>query len=115
MAKALRYVHKTWIGPWSKKVIKSHTKRFLHLDTTVTSRGEGAHRQLKQQLAFSTGDLFTVVDNIEVLLTNLMKENWDEKLGHAQNRTRYQLLIPFFRELTAYASVRPMEAIGTIK
>ena len=68
--KIFRYLHKTWIDSWRKKIIKCYTNRFLHLGTTTTSRVESAHKALKVALGFSTGDLYIVVNAIELLLTN---------------------------------------------
>ena len=101
--KALRYVFKTWLTPWRKKIIKCYTNRYLHLDTTVSSRGEGAHRQIKAQLASSAGDLFLVFESIELLLKNVLAD-WEGKLAKAKNTVPHQLRIGLFRELIAHVA-----------
>ena len=100
-AKILRYLHKTWIGSWKKKFVRCWIDRFLHLLTTTISRAESAHNVLKAQLGFSTGDLYTVLIAIEVLLTNQLKD-WYQELAIAKDRTAHQHRISMFRKLISH-------------
>lgn len=70
----LHYLYKTWLEPWSDRFCKCETNKILHFGNTTTSRVEGMHRVLKRYLKFSTGDLMTVVDKIELMLTNQYKD-----------------------------------------
>lgn len=65
---------------------------------TTTSRSEGAHRVLKQQLRFFTKDLKVVVDGIEVLLMNQRRE-YDFKVEIAKMRMPFRYQIFLFRGL----------------
>jgi len=38
-----------------RKWAKCYTDKFLHFNNAASSRGEGAHKQVKQELQFSTG------------------------------------------------------------
>ena len=67
------YVRNTWFMPFRKKICRTWTNKVLHFDTTTTSRLEAMHRVLKSVLRFSTGDLMTVVDDIEIMIMNQLK------------------------------------------
>lgn len=82
------------------------TNRHLHFGTTVTSRVEGAHSQLKRALQVSTGDLLQVIDKFSMLITKQCKEHYlamdDEKL-RAQNRHRIPLFAAILAKITNFA------------
>jgi hypothetical protein len=71
----------------------------LHFDTTFTSRDEKEHVVLKRRLEFSTNDLKTVIDAINLLLINeyttyLMKIDDDKiRLSMKLNKSIFQNLI----------------------
>jgi len=46
----------TWL-PWKEKFVKAWTDLILHFGHVATSRGEGAHANLKKWLPSSQGDL----------------------------------------------------------
>ncbi|CAB5383776.1 unnamed protein product [Rhizophagus irregularis] len=64
----ITYFKDTWI-PWKEKFVKAWTNGFFHLGTTVTSRVEGAHSNLKANLQVSTGDLYRVHAVISLMVT----------------------------------------------
>ncbi|KAI0997874.1 hypothetical protein K3495_g10317 [Podosphaera aphanis] len=70
----IKYVQQTWLIPWRHYFVKCYTNKLLHLDTTTIQRTESAHRALKTQSGFSTGDLRTVVNSIELLLENQLDD-----------------------------------------
>ncbi|KAI1002835.1 hypothetical protein K3495_g5371 [Podosphaera aphanis] len=78
--------------------VKCYIKKLLHLDTTTTQRAESAHRAPKTQLGFSTGDLRTVVNSIELLLENQL-DDLRQKLSSAKNVIAHQHRIPIFRKI----------------
>ena len=92
---------------WSKrrKWAKCYTNNFLHFDNTTTSRGEGAHHQVKQELQFSTGDLHTVV---HMKLSKFLKgqyHNYVQQLEEAKARLPIRLRgVPIFRDITAWVT-----------
>lgn len=88
------YLEDTWIRPFVRKIVRCYTNKILHFKTTITSRSEGAHRVLKHNLGFSTGDLKTVVDNIEILLMNQRKE-YKIKIDEAKMRLPYLSICKF--------------------
>ncbi|CAG8766511.1 15174_t:CDS:2, partial [Cetraspora pellucida] len=55
----ISYLEEIWM-PWKKKFIKAWTNKFLHLETTVTSRVKDAHATLKTYLHTSAGDLHII-------------------------------------------------------
>ena len=70
----------------------------------VTSRVEGGHTVLKSKLGVSTGDLLTVMTNIDSLLQN-QHQDYIIALGEARNNTlmvlkRANTII--YRDLTPY-------------
>ncbi len=78
---------------------KCYINRILHFDTTFTSRDEKEHVVLKRRLEFSTNDLKTVIDAINLLLINeyttyLMKIDDDKiRLSMKLNKSIFQNLI----------------------
>lgn len=96
--RVLAYLKESWLQPWEHHFVKCYTNRQLHFDTTTTQRAESAHRALKAQLGFSTGSLFTVVNSIELLLENQLKD-WRQRLNGAKNVVAHQHRIPMFRKL----------------
>jgi len=69
----------------------------------VTSRTESSHSELKSYLHTSTGDLKTVVDNIELMIGN-KKDEFEAKLARAAGSTnskfRHPLLKDFVHSIT---------------
>ena len=95
----VNYLYKTWLLPWSERFCKCETNKILHFGATTTSRVEGMHRVLKRYLKFSTGDLMTVVDKIELMLTNQYK-NYFAKLAVAKRDLAWEFQRTVFRDLT---------------
>ena len=81
----MKYLKKIWLDSWLGKFCKYKINKILHFNTLTIFRVEGDHRVLKHMLKFSTGDLLTVVMNIEVLLKN-QHENYTTKLDLAKMR-----------------------------
>ncbi|KAI0997729.1 hypothetical protein K3495_g10456 [Podosphaera aphanis] len=94
----IKYVQQTWLIPWRHYFVKCYTNKLLHLDTTTTQRAESAHRALKTQSGFSTGDLRTVVNSIELLLEKRL-DDLRQKLSSAKNIITHQHRIPIFRKI----------------
>ncbi|KAI0996093.1 hypothetical protein K3495_g12088 [Podosphaera aphanis] len=95
----IKYVQQTWLILWKHYFVKCYTNKLLHLDTTTTQRAESAHKALKTQLGFSTGDLCTIVNSIELLLENQL-DDLRQKLSSAKNIIAHQHQIPIFRKIT---------------
>lgn len=49
-SECMTYLYETYIQSHRFRFVRCFTNRVLHFDTTVTSRGEGAHAVLKKQL-----------------------------------------------------------------
>ena len=104
------YLTDTWIRPYARKIVKCYTNKIRHFFSTTTSRSEGAHRVLKNQLGVSTGDLKLVVENIEMLLLNQRKE-YAIKLDSAKMRVPFDLQIPLFRGIISAVTPYAMRMI----
>lgn len=65
----VEYLTSTYL-PHRHRFVKCYTDKVLHFDITTTSCGEGGHAVLKRQLGSSLKDLKTVMDGINLLLTN---------------------------------------------
>src|ERR1700722_6516459 len=50
--------------------LRVYTKDVLHLDSTTTSRDEGAHGMIKRDLEVSTNDFLTALRSMERTLTH---------------------------------------------
>lgn len=97
------YVDTVWLTPYKKMLIRCYTNRILHFGTTTTSRVESAHRALKRQLRFSTSDLKTVVDRVQ-LMAHEQYDNYEERLAKARSRLPYQLRKPIYRRIASKAT-----------
>ena len=67
---SMNYINDKLIRFYKKKFVKCWTDRFRHFNNHATSRSEGSHARLKSVLLSSTGDLKTVVDQLDLLLIN---------------------------------------------
>lgn len=87
-----------------QKFVKCYTDLVTHYGNVVTSQVEGGHTVLKSKLGISTGDLLTVVTNIDSLLRNQHQE-FVIALGEAENNTPMILKganTMIYRDLTPY-------------
>lgn len=89
-----QYLNKVWVGPYKRKFIKCWTDQITHFNNTATSRSESGHAVLKRELKFSTGDLETVVKNIENLLSR-QRRGYLDALGKAKTRVPDELREPW--------------------
>jgi len=94
----INYIIDTWLEPWRDRLCKYHTNEFRHYGITTTSRAEGIHRVLKSNLKLSTGDLMTVVDNIELMLVNQLKKHRKD-LAQAKRSTPFAFSHTVFSNL----------------
>ena len=97
----VQYLVDTWLAPYKRKFVKAFVDKVLHFDNIATPRVEGGHAVLKHQLGFSTGDLKTVVDNIDLLLKNQHQE-YVIKLDEAEMRFPTRLRRPLYSDVRAY-------------
>lgn len=58
--------------------LRVYTKDVLHLDSTTTSRDEGAHGMIKRDLEVSTNDFLTALRSMERTLTHQHRKVIDE-------------------------------------
>lgn len=63
------YVCETWIVPHKEKFITAWTNKVMHLGNTTTNRVESAHWSLKRVLQNSVGDLCSVWDAMNNMMT----------------------------------------------
>ncbi|KAL5147558.1 Protein FAR1-RELATED SEQUENCE 5 [Glycine soja] len=67
------YVNDTWIIPHKEKFITAWTNKVMHLGNTTTNRVESAHWALKRVLQNSLGDLCSVWDAMNNMITLKLK------------------------------------------
>ncbi|KAL5149611.1 PKS-NRPS hybrid synthetase [Glycine soja] len=63
------YVKETWIIPHKEKFVSAWTNKVMHLGNTTTNRVEFAHSSLKRLLQNSIGDLCSVWDAVNNMIT----------------------------------------------
>ena len=105
-SKKVDYLYNTWLVSHKQKFVKCYTDKIRHYGNVVTSRVEGGHTVLKSKLGISTGDLLTVVINIDSLLRNQHQE-YIIALGEAKNNTLMILKganTTIYRDLTPYVT-----------
>lgn len=84
--KKVDYLYNTWLLPYKQKFVKCYTDKICHYKNVVISQIEGGHTVLKSKLGISTGDLLTVMTNINSLLWNQHQE-YIIALREAKNNT----------------------------
>lgn len=102
--KKVDYLSNTWLLPHKQKFVKCYSDKIRHYGNVVTSRVGGRHIILKSKPGISTGDLLTVVTNIDSLLRNQHQE-YIIALGEARNNTP---MILKGANLTIYQDSNPL-------
>ena len=59
----VKYIFDTWI-PYKEMFVSAWTDRITHFGHTVTSRGESAHRMLKQYMPTSTNNVISCCEKL---------------------------------------------------
>ena len=108
--KDVQYVRDTWVTPWRSRFCRYKTNEILHFNTLTTSRVEGGHRVLKHMLKFSTGDLMAVVDRLETLTSNQMKD-YEHRLDQVKSKTAMNLPRDLMRNLIGRVSPYALQKI----
>lgn len=88
---------------YRRKFVACWTDKILHFGNVATSRVEGAHWALKRNLLSSIGDLKTVVDAINILLSNQRQEHLGA-LERAKCRLPIELRHRWLRNVIAYVT-----------
>ncbi|KAL5165939.1 Protein FAR1-RELATED SEQUENCE 5 [Glycine soja] len=93
------YVNDTWIIPHKEKFITAWTNKVMHLGNTTTNRIESAHWALKRVLQNSVGDLCSVWDAMNNMITlqhveiKASFETSTHVVGHVYKKTLYKRLL----------------------
>ncbi|KAH1249807.1 putative protein FAR1-RELATED SEQUENCE 10 [Glycine max] len=93
------YVCETWIVPHKEKFILAWTNKVMHLGNTTTNRVESAHWSLKRILQNSVGDLCSVWDTMNNMMTlqhTKIRGSFETSthvVGHVFKKTIYKRLL----------------------
>ncbi|KAL5166848.1 Protein FAR1-RELATED SEQUENCE 5 [Glycine soja] len=93
------YVKETWIIPHKEKFVSAWTNKVMHLGNTTTNRVESAHSSLKRLLQNSIGDLCSVWDAVNNMITlqhTQIKASFETSthvVGHVFQKTLYRRLL----------------------
>ncbi|XP_028229078.1 uncharacterized protein LOC114409711 [Glycine soja] len=93
------YVCETWIVPHKEKFILAWMNKVMHLGNTTTNRVEFAHWSLKMVLQNSVGDLCSVWDAMNNMMTlqhteiRASFETSTHVVGHVFKKTLYKRLL----------------------
>ncbi|KAH1260779.1 hypothetical protein GmHk_02G003818 [Glycine max] len=93
------YVKETWIIPHKEKFVSAWTNKVMHLRNTTTNRVESAHSSLKRLLQNSLGDLCSVWDVMNNMITlqhmeiKASFETSTNVVGHVFKKTIYMRLL----------------------
>ncbi len=99
----IEYLTEIYIEHYRRRFIKCYTDQVLHFETTMTSRSENEHSQLKRHLESSTEDLKIVIDSIKLLLINQI-QNYHLQLNDVRLRYSAHLRKFIFQQLSAFVS-----------
>jgi hypothetical protein len=61
----IEYIQKEWLNDCPERFLHCYTSEYLHLGEIATSRTEGAHWLLKQDLQVSINDLLVLLQNFD--------------------------------------------------
>ncbi|KAH1210227.1 hypothetical protein GmHk_15G044587 [Glycine max] len=95
----IEYVSDTWIIPYKEKFITAWTNKVMHLSNTTTNRVESTHWALKRVLQNSVGDLCSVWDAMNNMITLQhveIKASFETSMhvvGHVYKKTLYKRLL----------------------
>ncbi|KAH1265373.1 PKS-NRPS hybrid synthetase [Glycine max] len=93
------YVKETWIIPHKEKFVSAWTNKVMHLGNKTTNRVESAHSSLKRLLQNSIGDLCSVWDAVNNMITlqhTQIKASFETSthvVGHVFQKTLYRRLL----------------------
>ncbi|KAH1213011.1 hypothetical protein GmHk_14G041056 [Glycine max] len=93
------YVKETWIIPHKENFVSVWTNKVMHLGNTTTNRVESAHSSLKGLLQNSLGDLCSVWDAMNNMITlqhTEIKASFETStyvIGHVFKKTLYRRLL----------------------
>lgn len=105
------YLQETWLNDKvAPRFLVHHTNQIMHFGNTATSRVESAHRRLKQGLQTSVGDLKTVVDEIDVILSG-QRSDFTGKLQLAKIRIPIEFHKPFLAEIRSQITHKALNKI----
>jgi hypothetical protein len=97
----IEYLIEIYIEHYRRRFVKCYTDEILHFETTMTSRSENEHAQLKRHLEASTEDLKTMMNNIKLLLINQIHD-YLIALNDVKLRYSTHLRKPIFQQLFAF-------------
>ncbi|KAH1190039.1 Protein FAR1-RELATED SEQUENCE 5 [Glycine max] len=117
------YVKETWIIPHKEKFVSAWTNKVMHLGNTTTNRVESAHSSLKRLLQNSIGDLCSVWDAVNNMITlqhTQIKASFETSthvVGHVFQKTLYRRLLGMerFEELRMSLLVDGLTKLTTDK
>ncbi|KAH1232755.1 hypothetical protein GmHk_09G025338 [Glycine max] len=93
------YVKDTWIIPHKEKFVTAWTNKVMHLGNTTTKRVESTHWDLKKVLQNSLGDLCSVWDAMNNMMTlqhNKIRASFETSthvVRHVFKKTLYKRLL----------------------
>ncbi len=99
----VKYLIDTYIRDHRRRFVKTYINQVLHFETTMSSRSEIEHSQLKRYLRASTDDLKTMIDSISLMLKNQIHNHqiaWNEnKIKFSAECRKF-----IFQQLTAFVT-----------
>ncbi len=99
----IEYLNETYIESHRRRFVKAYTNEILHFETTMISRSENEHAQLKRHLRAFIDDLKTMMNSINLLFKN---EIHDHLIEWAENKIRYSVECrkSIFHQLSAFVT-----------
>ncbi|KAH1212860.1 Protein FAR1-RELATED SEQUENCE 5 [Glycine max] len=111
------YVKETWIIPHKEKFVSAWTNKVMHLGNTTTNRIESAHSSLKRLLQNSIGDLCSVWDAMNNMITlqhTEIKASFETSthvVGHVFQKTLYRRLLGMVSRYTLNQIAAKLERV----
>jgi hypothetical protein len=99
--KLLKYLAKTWLDNHKKRFVHCWADQHLHFGHRATSRAEGAHSVIKRYLQVSTGNLYSVLEKLSLMLAAQHREH-SAAMDKARNRIPQSFRCTLFNTLIGH-------------
>jgi hypothetical protein len=100
---AIEYIEKQWFSDRAKQFMRCYLDGILYYDELTSSRVEGAHAKLKQQIHTSTGDILATMQVVSRVVSYTNSQAFNS-IQDEIYRYPVSLQVPFLRNLLGRVS-----------
>lgn len=110
-AEALQYIQNQWIKDGMKqRFLRCYTNQVLHFNETSSSRVESAHWTIKRWIKLSNGDLLSVTQTIDTMVTTRHRSA-EHSIANERDSGPITLFQPLFRAVIGWVANDAMREV----